>query len=118
MRNIVVDICRRDDDSGRYNVYVNNKLIGETGTKWGARRIAKRYIKNSFCERITYYRKELPKENRMKRFYVNEDTQEILNEDDYNKSPEGNYRLLGEFIDKSQARRNYYITQPKEDENK
>lgn len=118
MRNIVVDICRREDGSGRYDVYLDNKIIGEAGTKWGARRIAKRYIKNSFCERITYYRKPSPKEDKMQKFYVNDETQAILNEDEYSKSSGDNCRLLGEFIDKSQARRQYYMIQPKEADNK
>ena len=52
----------------------------------------------------------------MKKFYVNDETQEILNEDDYNKVHNGSYRLLGEFIDKSQARRNYYMTHSKEEQ--
>ena len=51
----------------------------------------------------------------MDKFYVRENTGAILNEKEYDNVPHrnpaiDNYILLGEFVDKSQARRYYYQT--------
>lgn len=55
----------------------------------------------------------------MDKFYVRENTGAILNQKQYDNVPHhnpatDNYIYLGEFIDKSQARRHYYMTLPKE----
>lgn len=51
----------------------------------------------------------------MQKFYVRENTGAILNQEQYDRVPHhnpatDNYILLGEFVDKSQARRYYYQT--------
>lgn len=69
------------------------------------------YAEGTSCNSCKIYTNE----KILKKFYVNNETQEILNEDDYNKVHNGSYKLLGEFIDKSQARRNYYMTHSKEE---
>lgn len=58
----------------------------------------------------------------MDKFYVRENTGAILNQEQYDNVPHhnpatDNYRLLGEFVDKSQARRYYYMTLDREVKN-
>ena len=55
------------------------------------------------------------KEEEMQKFYYNENTGAVLNQADYDSVPhhnpmKENYVYLGEFIDKSQARRYLYQT--------
>ena len=57
----------------------------------------------------------IKKEEEMQRFYYNENTGAVLNQADYDSVPhhnpmKENYVYLGEFIDKSQARRYLYQT--------
>lgn len=58
----------------------------------------------------------------MQKFYVRENTGAILDENEYDNVPHhnpanDNYRLLGKFVDKSQARRHYYQFKETEAEN-
>lgn len=51
LKSYKIEIYKRIG-SGLYTVEVDGIVIGNTSTKWGSRRMAKKYIQNNCSERV------------------------------------------------------------------
>lgn len=47
-----VEIYKRIGGSNLYTVEVDGMVVGNASSKWGARRLAKKWIQNNCCERL------------------------------------------------------------------
>ncbi|MBE6557542.1 MAG: hypothetical protein E7661_00775 [Ruminococcaceae bacterium] len=93
-------------------VYMDHKVYhrGWFGS-WQFRLLAGMVGKNG---RLYY---AIPKEEKMQNFYVNENTEAVVSQKEFDRIPcqdteKNSHILLGSFIDKSQARRYLYQVHP------